>query len=111
MDFDAFNLVVAGVVTNPLVMMLLGALANLFQRLLEKSTTEPKITIAQYIKKNPYRIGISVVGMIVGYSLLITMGQLSTLNALGVGYFCHSIVETFASKFDAGKLKNTDDPK
>jgi len=97
--------VVASFVLDPFVMMILGMLGNLFQRLLEAKDRGEPTTPLEYIKKNPYRVAISIIGLLVGYSVLIEMGQLTTLNALGLGYMSHSVIETLSSRLEVTKLK------
>lgn len=104
MNIGAF---IADLVTDPFVMIILGALTNLLQRVIDyNDKNENKISVLQYIRNNPYRIAISVVGLLVGYSVLIQLGELTIFNSLGVGYFSHSIVEIFASKVSTNQLSD-----
>jgi len=96
---------IAPYVTDPFVMIILGAIAALLQRVVDKNTDGEKVSLWGYIKKNPYRLAISVVGLLVGYSVLLQLGELTIINALGVGYFSHNVVESFAGKVNSGKLQ------
>lgn len=102
---------VAGFVSDPFVMMILGAVGALFQKVMDKnSENETPISLFKHIIDNPYRTGISIIGLLVGYSVLVQLGQLTTLNALGIGYFSHSILETFASRMSVKKLGTMANP-
>lgn len=98
-DISAF---IASFITDPFVMLLLGAIAALLQRVVDQPDDSSKVSLVGYLKKYKYRIGISIIGMIVGYSLLLQLGELTIINCFGTGFFGHSIVEPIANKSKFG---------
>lgn len=56
------------------------------------------VTPACYVRERPYRFALSVVGTLAGFGVLAVEGQLSALDAVGVGWVADSVFHR------AGKL-------
>ena len=94
-------------ITNPVFMVFVGFLCHFMKTLVDLADQGKPSTALKYIKQNPYRIAISLLGSIVGIAIMSEMGELTTLNALLVGYSGNSLIQTLtakaSSKFGARK--------
>lgn len=90
--------IITEVILNPLVLMFLGLLGNFFKNLLALKDRGINHTPLSYIKENPYRVIVSIIGILIGYSLLVEFDQLTTLNALSIGYMSHSVLDFLTAK-------------
>lgn len=83
------------------VMIVFGLLGHFLGKLAELRRSNPKLTLARYVDRNPYQIALSVVGAAAGGIALHAMGELTLVGALGVGYTADSLIDKLSSRTQA----------
>ena len=81
-----------------LLMAFLGLATHFLKAMMEIKLSKADITFSEYWKTKPYQSLLSVIGCIVGYISLDSMGQLTSLTAFGVGYMANSMADIIGSR-------------
>lgn len=89
----------------PEFLCVLGLLAHQMMILAEMSQASGQVIWPQdYIRKRPYKFGLSIIGTIVGYAALMDSGQITSLTAFGVGVVANDIIDRIG-KITAAKIQ------
>lgn len=92
-------------ITSPEFLCCLGLIAHQLSILAEMSQADGKmITPLAYIKRRPYKFSLSVIGAIVGYVVLLQLGELTPITAFGVGYIANDSIDR-VGKITAVKMQ------
>jgi hypothetical protein len=80
--------------SHPLVLMALGLLSYTIQDFIAFQKDERKHkynSFKAYLLDNRYSIIVTTIGAVVGFVILYQMGELTSLNAFGLGYIANSV--------------------
>lgn len=81
------------------VMLLLGLIAHFLKHLMKvKKDGGVILTPRQYWVKNPYHSSLALVGAVAGFIALLSLGQLTPILALGLGYMADSVPDAIGSR-------------
>ena len=83
--------------TEPL-MLILGVLAHFFKALAQIRVNGHPINPIKYWLDHPYHSALTVIGAIVGYVALMETGQLTAINAFGIGFMANSVADVIGSR-------------
>lgn len=71
-------------------MAMLGNITHVLKRVVEASAAGEPVTIRQYVKTNPYRVALGIVGAASVVGLMVEIGQLTAMSGFAAGYMADS---------------------
>lgn len=80
------------------VMLLLGTVSHFLKKVIEARQIDRTITMCVYWRTFPYSSTLSLIGAAAGFFALYQIGELSLINAFGVGYIADSVVNTLGKR-------------
>lgn len=83
------------------VMLILGTAAHFLKKVVEARQIDRTVTMRGYWTMFPYASTLSLVGAMAGFFALYQIGELSMINAFGVGYIADSVVNTLGKRGNA----------
>ncbi len=86
-----------------IIMLLLGLATHFLKALLQMKLAGNHLTPIEYWRGHPYQSGLAVVGAVVGFVALYESGNLTSINAFGIGYMANSVADVLGGRAQ-GKL-------